>query len=456
MRKIYSSAVVDPALCNGDKICENICVTKAIAVEFALFILSLLFYGGCSLVKPDIEKEAPQSGRDLVCQALSPSRVNPTVLKKSGVVATAFSSTTIDPTKPLKGLDPNGKHGGEPFNMELRDGTRVGGLFFEYDNETGGPSPLIMASFGFLQDRWGSEAAKFYELYMEDPEDRIPAHVLILDHPTAGPFMANNGHLSMGSYDDARMWIEVAQRIGQDRVFSGIHLLGVSMSGQTVVHALIEDKRLGLGLFRSGMAFSIAPDYCQVPGRQLAQLKTPEGTENPWKDGCRTVHMNGGADAMQAKALLALINKQFVPHYHEAHPEDREFDIKSVDVPVFLRKACDKRISFLRKQNSATWSKKDFSLASLESFMTTTRIARVIGRVETPLVLVSCHDDPAVDHRLFEEVVLAAADNPWVAAYETKDGGHFGFNVVYGKDYLGRIIRLMLEPNVLDTWNVRQ
>jgi Fe-S-cluster-containing hydrogenase component 2 len=32
MRKIYRLAVVDEALCNGDKICENICVTKAVQV----------------------------------------------------------------------------------------------------------------------------------------------------------------------------------------------------------------------------------------------------------------------------------------------------------------------------------------------------------------------------------------------------------------------------------------
>ena len=33
MRKIYLSAVVDPDLCRGDKICENICVAKAIEVN---------------------------------------------------------------------------------------------------------------------------------------------------------------------------------------------------------------------------------------------------------------------------------------------------------------------------------------------------------------------------------------------------------------------------------------
>ena len=32
MRKVYRLAVVDEKLCNGDKICENICVSKAIEV----------------------------------------------------------------------------------------------------------------------------------------------------------------------------------------------------------------------------------------------------------------------------------------------------------------------------------------------------------------------------------------------------------------------------------------
>lgn len=420
--------------------------------RFTLFILCILFYDACSFVKPQIEKERKQTGLERVYQALSPPQANLKLLEKSGIAATARSSTRLDPNKPLSELDPRGKHGGEPFEMELRDGTRVGGIFFEYENENGGPSPLIMASFGFLQDRWGGEAAKFYKLYMKDPKDRIPAHVLILDHPTAGPFMANNGCLSIGSYDDARMWIEVAKEISQDRVFSGIHLFGVSMSGQTVVHALIEDKRLGLGLFRSGMVFSIAPDSCQAPGKQLSRLKTPEGTENPWQADCLTVRRKTLSDGIQGEALWILIKKQFVPHYRVAHPGGEELDIKSVDVAVFLRKACEERISFLREQDTDTWNHKDFSLADLESFMATTRIAEVIDRVRTPLVLVSCLDDPAVDHRLFEEVVLAAADNPWIAAYETKDGGHFGFDAVYGKDYVGRIVRLMLEPEVLCTW----
>ena len=84
--------------------------------------------------------------------------------------------------------------------------------------------------------------------------------------------------------------------------------------------------------------------------------------------------------------------------------------------------------------------------------MSSIRIARVVDRVHTPLVLVSSKDDPAVERRMFVEVADEAENNPWVVAYETKRGGHFGFDVAYGKDYMGRIIRLMLDPDVLNNW----
>jgi hypothetical protein len=84
------------------------------------------------------------------------------------------------------------------------------------------------------------------------------------------------------------MWIEIAQQLRHEMNLSGVHLPGGSMSGQTVVHALIEDKRLGLSLFQSGMVFSIAPDFQQSPGKLLSMLPTPEGIDNPWKIGLST------------------------------------------------------------------------------------------------------------------------------------------------------------------------
>jgi hypothetical protein len=84
--------------------------------------------------------------------------------------------------------------------------------------------------------------------------------------------------------------------------------------------------------------------------------------------------------------------------------------------------------------------------------MTTTRIAGVIDRVRTPLVLLSARDDPAVPRARFEEVLRAAGDNPWIAARETRRGGHFGFHVSYGADYIGDVLRLMTNPEVLRNW----
>jgi hypothetical protein len=353
----------------------------------------------------------------------------------------------------LKGLDPDSTHGGQPFKMELSDGTRVGGLFFEYNKETENPKPLLMASFGFLQDRWGSEAAKFHELYIKEIKERIPAHVLILDHPTSGPFLANNGYLSIATYDDARMWIEVAQKFKKDMDLAGIHLFGVSMSGQTVVHALIEDSRLGLGLFQSGMAVSIAPDFHQAPGKQLAQLNTPPGIENPWNIDSEFGKDKTLVDQIQGESLWMLMEKQFIPHFQKVHPAGKELTMQPEDVAVFFRKACEDRITFLRERNTENWNHKDFSLKNLDSFITSTRIAGIVGRVRTPLVFVSSIDDPAVDHKMFEEVMLAGCDNPWIVSYQTNDGGHFGFDVAYGKNYIGNIIRLMLDQDVLSAWN---
>lgn len=438
---------------SGKNLHERLCCGSVFVTMrgLAVFILTVLFLAGCCAAQPEAAKEAHHSGRDRVLQALKPAE-DSGLLGKSGLISTALSSSEIDLRKPLKGLDPDGVHGGSPFHMELRDGTKVGGLFFEYDDGTDNPKPLLMASFGFLQDRWGSEAAKFHELYLKDRTERIPAHVLILDHPSAGPFLAGNGHLSMGTYDDARMWIEIARKLKKETNLTGIHLFGVSMSGQTVVHALIEDRRLGLDLFQSGMAVSIAPDFYRAPGKQMAQLKTPEGVENPWKPYFEAVPGKTLVDEIQSEALWMLIKMQFIPHYRYIRPDDREFSLRLDDVAVFFRKAFNDRLTFLREHRENTWNSRDFSRENLDSFMTTTRIAGVINRVRTPLVLVSSLDDPAVEHTMFEEVMLAAGDNRWIAAYQTDNGGHFGFDVAYGKDYLDRIIRLVLDQQVLSTW----
>jgi len=414
--------------------------------------LPLLLVLACARTLTPVEQPSaePRTGRDDVLSALQP-RLERNQL--GGVLSTLLSSLSfaLDAITPEGARRLSGELGYSDFKLELVDGTQVGGIFFECTDGPPGPKPLLMASFGLLQDRWGTESAKFHALYLKKPDERIGAHVLILDHPTGGSFYANNGHLSVGAYDDGRMWIEVARHLDSQMDLSGIHLLGVSMSGQTVVHALIEDDRLGARLFDSGMAVSIAPDFREAPGRQFADLPTRSGVENTWKPGLSEPPGRIFALGMQSAGLGLLVARLFVPSYRAVRPP-AELEIDRKDLAVFFREAFEARITFLRTQSRANWN-PDFSLDDLQAFMTTTRIAAVIDRVRTPLVLVSARDDPAVHRALFEEVVLSAGDNMWIAAHETLRGGHFGFHVSYGTNYLGNVARLMMMPEILENWN---
>ncbi|MGI9590611.1 MAG: hypothetical protein ACR2P8_04525 [Myxococcota bacterium] len=207
----------------------------------------------------DFLEGPPESGREAVERALVPPRL----LRKSsptlGIITTGLSSLAF-----VFGLDREDVISDHLIQFQLPDGTLVGGLFYRARGGRARRLPLLIASFGFLQDRFGTEAAKFRDRYAGGEVHELPAHLLLLDHPTAGVFLGSNGTLSPGSYDDGRMWIEVTRILRAEMDLSSVHLFGVSMSGQTVVHALLEDARLGLGLFDSGMAVSIAPDFAEA------------------------------------------------------------------------------------------------------------------------------------------------------------------------------------------------
>ena len=420
--------------------------------RWILLAAILLVAQGCARAPTPVERLSgpmPSTGRDQVLLALEPwgerSRLG-------GLLSTLISSISyaLRAVTPQEEQRWRAESGFQEFKLQLADGTWVGGLLFEYDDGTPDPKPLLMGSFGMFQDRWGTESRKFYDLYLEDPERRIPSHVLILDHPTAGAFFANNEQLSVGSYDDARMWMEVARFLRSKTELSGIHLFGVSMSGQTVVHAVIEDKRLGTDLFDSAIAVSIAPDFRAEPGGQFAGLPTRDGVENPWKQALDGASDSSGLGGLTNAAIWVFIKKLFLPSYRLALP-DGDLELERRDLAVFLWQACEARVSFLRERRPRTWN-REFSLEDLGGFMTTTRIADVIDRVRTPLVLLSARDDPAVPRARFEEVLRAAGDNPWIAARETRRGGHFGFHVSYGAEYIGDVLRLMISPEVLRSW----
>jgi pimeloyl-ACP methyl ester carboxylesterase len=410
-----------------------------------LLALSLLL--GCYRVIDDTEellRSTPRAGRAEVAREAEP----PQFLRKSsptlGILTTGLSSLAF-----LLGFDRDEGLDRHLIRFPLPDGTVVGGLFFPWENGEKGPKPLLIASFGFLQDRFGTEAAKFHEFYVEDARHRLPAHILILDHPTAGIFLGNNGNLSPGSYDDGRMWIEVTRIVRGSMDLASVHLFGVSMSGQTVVHALIEDARLDLGLFASGMAVSIAPDFAVAPGRQLAGIETDGDGANPWREIAPQEAAVG--EGLQVHAVRMLVDRQFVPGYRLVRPMAPDYELPTEEIPLVLWDGFEERLAFLRQARPPDWDRA-FSRASLPRYIVSTRIAGVIDRVRTPLLLISSEDDPAVASEAFREVTAAAAGNPWVLSVETPEGGHFGFDVPYGAGYLEDLIELMLSPRVLASW----
>jgi len=338
------------------------------------------------------------------------------------------------------------------FDATLADGTVAGGLLFPYDGAGERAAPLWIASFGLLQHRWGAEASKFHDLYLADPETRIRAHVAILDHPTSAPFFASNGCLSMGAYDDARMWMELVPILRRMVRVSTVHLFGVSMSGQTVVHAMLEDQRRGTRLFASGIAVSIAPDFRRAPGGQFALLECPPGVPNPWPRD--PLDRSSRIERMvQVTGLETLVRTQFVAAYRRLRPSESGFQVESDRIAPVFREAFERRIAFLRERHrdDPTWNRA-VPLTDLDAFLRATRIAGVISAVRAPLVLVSAYDDPAVSRDQFGEVAAACADNGWIALHETLAGGHFAFEVPYGPDYLGNLLRLLADPAVVRNW----
>lgn len=421
-----------------------------------LAIAALLVLPGLAAAESDAPATAPDraplSGRARVREALEPPRHLGDAVP--GPISTLVSSApyALGPSaKPEREGAILRQLGYQRFDLELEDGTRVGGLLLLHPETDGNARPLVVASFGLLQDRWGSEAGKFLAHYWKDADKRLPVHLLVLDHPSAGSFFANNGHLSVGSYDDARMWIEVARHLKERIAISSIHLIGISMSGQTVVHALIEDQRLGLSLFDSALALSIAPDFAKAPGAQLSQLSTPEDVENPW---LREDLPKPGLSEIQTAGVWLLFQKQFRSSYALAKPEAPPLALERNQLATFLRDAFERRVDFLREAGAAPpgWN-ADFRRDDLDAFFASTRIARVIDGVQKPLVLVNAADDPTVPRELFLELQEAAAENPFVLAFETPRGGHFGFDVTYGPQYLERIIRLMIDEAIVADWN---
>jgi hypothetical protein len=341
---------------------------------------------------------------------------------------------------------------GTKFSLRLKDGTQIGGTLFSFAEPDAVSVPLLIAGFGFLQDRWGEPADRFAAMLAPEKGRPLEAYLLILDSPSSGPFLAANAVLSPGSYDEARMWIEVASHLKTQLHSPSVHLIGFALSGQAVVHALAEDVRLQLDLFTSGIAVSIVPEFQQTYGRALALFDTADGIHNPWD---RNSAYGGSGNAVLQKALLEKqIKTDFIAGYLRVNPDHATFRLHSDQVAVFFHRAMENRIAMLRSRRPAsdTWNRTDFSLENLDAYLETTSTARAIDRVRRPLVLLYTRSDPTVSRPLLLKLERAAAANPWVLSHGTNGPDTRMTGPAEDTDALQRLLELMTDPRITDTW----
>ncbi len=353
---------------------------------------------------------------------------NPLAL--NGYVATALANP-----RPLKRED----YREQEIEFTLRDGTRVGGLIFYKP----GRAPLLIATFGFVADRWSRVPAQLVRRFIL--KDRLQAHVLILDHPSSFPFHARNGHLSIGGYDEGRMILEVADivRAGEEASrISSLHLMGVSMGGTGVIHALAEDSRLGRGLFASGITFSAVTDYAAVPVAQLSHYTKKKEGSGPWGKRIRSAGRH-----LQKKGLDVMLER-FRRLSEELSGE--RLDLRKEEAGRFFHDAFVRRLRFLRESGAVdhpSWN-PEIDAGSLEAYVASCDVVDHVVRVTVPLLMVHAYDDPVVAYEHLQRVEFVGREsrNPFLTTVGVQQGGHWGFSAVYTRSWVAGLINRSLEP----------
>lgn len=352
-----------------------------------------------------------------------PPQSHPALIGWSGIFATAFSN--------MRPLSPKiVKENEREFLLE--DGTRIRGLLFLKD----GPGPLVIANFGALSDRSSNgPSAIINKLFLAR---RLDAHVFVMDSASSAGFFVGNNTLTLGGYDEGRIIINLARTLkNSDIPLTGIHLLGVSLGGNSVLHALVEDKRLGTGLIKSAITFSAVIDQEDSIWSVLGTFgypveKTRKKNDLDWWG--QTVLSSTLKNFNQTLSLLHLT------------------PLKKKKAGVFFYNELARRLEFLRGQNLSHWNEA-VSLNSVEEYIQTSS-ALLFPKIDplAPVIVVHGHNDPVVPYNQFKKFQKAHWESPQVLTKGTFFGGHWGFTVTYGDqwmlDYLNRMIELGNPPEI--------
>jgi len=343
------------------------------------------------------------------------------VLTTSGVLATWLSHVNaLDRREFVE----------QEVDFVLADGTRAGGLLFP----RAGQAPLLLATFGFLADRWSKPAAQFVDDYLI--RGSFPAHVLILDHPSSAPFLAANGELSLGGLDEGQMVLEVARQLrggGAAKLelrISSYHLLGVSMGGLGVLYAVREDARSASPILGSAAVFSSVTRLDEVRAHELVTR------------GRVTLEPERRRALSPAALLGAGIFRDLREHFRSSYRErtGERLDWSDDDTGQRLYELMERRVRrlFAERKNGVAFD-------SLDGYMEFNNVCGMGEDVAVPLVMIHARDDPVVPVSHLECFEKSASSNPNVSTYVTNNGGHWGFARTYGRDWIAAILEAVLS-----------
>jgi pimeloyl-ACP methyl ester carboxylesterase len=343
------------------------------------------------------------------------------VLTTSGVLATWLSN--------VKTLDREEVREKE-VEFLLADGTHVGGLLFPESGE----APLVLATFGFLADRWSKPAAQFVDDVVT--EGSLASHVLILDHPSSAPFLAANGELSIGGLDEGLMLLEVLRQLRGARGrelglrISSYHLVGVSMGGLGVLYAIREDARRASRLISSAAVFSSVTRLDEVPTEEL-------------RTRGRVSLTPGRAFSLSPRGILGRgILEDLGRHFRSSY-RDRTggaLPWRDEEVSQRLYDLMERRVRRLSVEG-----KEDLSFDSLNAYVTSSNLCDLGAEVAIPLVLIHAKDDPVVPLSHLRCLERSSSRNWNVSTYVTNNGGHWGFARTYGRVWIAAVLKETLS-----------
>jgi len=128
-------------------------------ITLSLYLIICL---SCAVPQPnDGIEEQPITGHERVFQAVQSPKMTGASISRFGLISTALSSANLDPKKPLKSLGDDPVPGSRLINMDLQDGTKIGGLLFMHPLETAESIPLLMEVLAFCKIDGGLNQPSF-------------------------------------------------------------------------------------------------------------------------------------------------------------------------------------------------------------------------------------------------------------------------------------------------------